>query len=325
MPPVSFKELLFTTVRDFMADKAERLGAALAYYATFSLAPLVVLAVALAGLFYGAQTGEAQALVIEQVAGVLGPEGATMVRGMLDNAAASPGTGSWAAAASIALLLFSATTLFTRLREALNTIWDTEPHTTGVLGFLRSRGLGLLLVLGTGVAIVASLTLSTVFAGLGDVLGTSEVAAVLERVASVVLLGLLFAVLYRFLPETDVHWADVWLGALGTAALFTLGTWAMGLYLGGASVGSAYGAAGALVAFLLWIYYSAQLFFLGAEFTSVAAKHRRSAAAPVEAPPVPTEAAGPAPGEGTGGGGPSWGQRLGWVTLGAILAWFFQK
>ena len=321
MSSIPVKELLVTTVRDFIDDKAERLGAALAYYATFSLAPLVVLAVAVAGLFYGAQTGEARALVMEEVASVLGPEGATMLRGLLDNAAASPSTGSWAAALSIALLLFSATTLFARLREALNTIWDTEPHAGGLLGFLRSRGLGLLLVLGTGVAIVASLTLSTVVAGLGDVLGTSTGAAVLERVASVALLGLLFAVLYRFLPETDVHWADVWIGALATAVLFTLGTWAMGAYLGGASVGSAYGAAGALVAFLLWIYYSAQLFFLGAEFTAVYARHRRAAASPAEAPAVATEVDVPA----TRVRGPSWGRRLGWVTLGAILAWFFQK
>ncbi len=321
MSSIPVKELLVTTVRDFIDDKAERLGAALAYYATFSLAPLVVLAVAVAGLFYGAQTGEARALVMEEVASVLGPEGATMLRGLLDNAAASPSTGSWAAALSIALLLFSATTLFARLREALNTIWDTEPHAGGLLGFLRSRGLGLLLVLGTGVAIVASLTLSTVVAGLGDILGTSTGAAVLERVASVALLGLLFAVLYRFLPETDVHWADVWIGALATAVLFTLGTWAMGAYLGGASVGSAYGAAGALVAFLLWIYYSAQLFFLGAEFTAVYARHRRAAASPAEAPAVATEVDVPA----TRARGASWGRRLGWVTLGAILAWFFQK
>ena len=321
MSSIPVKELLVTTVRDFIDDKAERLGAALAYYATFSLAPLVVLAVAVAGLFYGAQTGEARALVMEEVASVLGPEGATMLRGLLDNAAASPSTGSWAAALSIALLLFSATTLFARLREALNTIWDTEPHATGLVGFLQSRGLGLLLVLGTGVVIVASLALSTVIAGLGDVLGTSAGAAVLERVASVALLGLLFAVLYRFLPETDVHWADVWLGALGTAVLFTLGTWAMGWYLGSASVGSAYGAAGALVAFLLWVYYSAQLFFLGAEFTAVYARHRRPAADPVETPAVATEAAVSAPDEDT----PSWGQRLGWVTLGAILVWFFRR
>ncbi|NBB87332.1 MAG: YihY family inner membrane protein [Bacteroidetes bacterium] len=321
MPPTSVKDLLLATVRDFMADKAERLGAALAYYATFSLAPLVVLAVAIAGLFYGAQTDEARALVMQEVAGVLGPESATMVRGMLDNAAASPGTGSWAALLSGGVLIVGATTLFARLREALNTIWDTEPHATGLVGFLQSRGLGLLLVGGTGVAIVASLTLSTVIAGLGDVLGTSTGAAVLERLASVVLLGLLFAVLYRFLPETEVHWADVWLGAFGTAVLFTLGTWATGWYLGGVSVGSAHGAAGALVAFLLWIYYSAQLFFLGAEFTAVYARYRQPAEAAVKPPAVAPDAAVPA----ADTSGPSWSRRLGWVTLGAILAWFFRK
>jgi len=317
LPPV--KDLLLETVRAFMEDKAERLGAALAYYSTFSLAPLIVLAVAIAGLFYGAQTDEARALVMEQVAGVVGPDGATMLRGVLDNAATTPGVGSWAAVAGLVLLLVGATTLFVRLREALNTIWETEPHATGVLGFLQSRGLGLLLVLATGVAIVASLTLSTVISGLGDVLGTSIGAAVLERVASLLLLGLLFAVLFRFLPETDVHWSDVWLGALGTALLFTLGTWAMGAYLGGASVGSAYGAAGALVAFLMWIYYSAQIFFLGAEFTSVVAKHRRPEPAPETAS---TDRALPAAPQSSG---PGWKRRAGWIAAGAALAWFFRR
>ena len=321
MSLVSVKELLLATVRDFMADKAERLGAALAYYATFSLAPLVVLAVAVAGVLYGRQPEEARGLVVEQIEGVLGADGAALLTGVLDSAAASPGTGSWAAVLSGLVLVVGATTLFARLREAINTIWGTDPHTTGVLGFLRSRGLGLLLVGGTGVAIVASLTLSTVIAGLGDVLGTSTGAAVLERLASVTLLGLLFAVLYRFLPETEVQWADVWLGAFGTAVLFTLGTWAMGWYLGGASVGSAYGAAGTLVAFLLWIYYSAQLFFLGAEFTAVYARHRRPAEAAVETPAVAPDAAVLAADTSV----PSWSRRLGWVTVGAILAWFFRK
>ena len=312
------KQQALDTFRAYSADNAERLGAALAYYALFSLAPLVVLALAVVGLLYGQQAAAAREELVAQVRDVIGPDGAALFQNLLEGAAAAPTAGVWSAVLGSVVLIVGATALFARLQEALNTIWNATPHHAGWVGFLRRRGLSLLLVIGTGVVIVASLLLTSIIAGLADRLAAPGLLLAAERIGSLVVLTLLFAALYRFLPDASVRWSDVWLGAVLGAVLFTLGTWGLGWYIGRASVTSAYGAAGALVALLIWIYYSAQIFFLGAEFTTVYA--RRNAPAPPTLP-AGSEEAPPQP----AGRSTSWLYRLGWIAVGALLARFFRR
>jgi membrane protein len=214
-----------------------------------------------------------------------------------------------------------ATALFARLQEALNTIWYATPQHTGLMGFLRSRGLSLLLVIGAGATVVASLLLSSILAGLADRFGAQILLRTAERLGSLGILTLLFAALYRTLPDAPVRWADVWLGAGVAAVLTTLGTWGLGWYLGHASVTSAYGAAGALAAFLLWVYYSAQIFFLGAELTTVYAR-RTTAARAGHVPAPAAEAPRSTPEQSRSS---SWLRRLGWIGLGVVLARLFRR
>ena len=320
------KQLALDAFGAYSADNGERLAAALAYYATFSLAPLIVLALAIAGRLYGRRSEGAREELMVLAGDVLGPDGAALLRGILEGAAAEPTAGMWATVLSGGVLVIGATALFARLQEALNTIWNATPQYTGVMGFLRTRGLSLLLVIGAGATVVASLVLSSLVAGLGDLPGGRVLIWTVERLGSLVVLAGLFAVLYRTLPDAPVRWADVWGGAAIAAALVTLGTWGFGWYRGRASVTSSYGAAGALAAFLLWVYYSAQIFYLGAELTTVQARRaeashgapERSEAAP--APPPVQTAQGAATTKSS-----SWLARLGWVGLGIVIARLFGK
>ena len=317
------KQLTLDTFRAYSADRGERLAAALAYYATFSLAPLIVLALAVAGLLYGQRSEAAQEELMAVVREVVGTDGAALLTGVLEGAAAEPTTGIWATVLSGLLLVIAATALFARLQDALNTIWGATPEFTGITGFLWSRGLSLLLVVGAGIIMVASLVLSSIVAGLADFLAAPVLLSLGERLVSLSILTLLFAVLYRLLPDTQVRWADVWLGALIAAVLATLGTWALGWYLGQASVTSSYGAAGALVAFLLWIYYSAQIFFLGAEWTTVYA--RRAAAQAITSPSLDEPPLPPSVENVPQPRSSAWLYRLGWVALGIVLARLFRQ
>jgi len=315
------KQLVLDTLQAYTDDKGERLAAALAYYATFSLAPLLVLTLAVAGLLYGRRSEAAQDELMALAGDVLGPDGVALLEGILEGAAAAPGAGVWATVLSSLVLVVGATALFARLQEALNTIWDAAPQYTGIWGFLRSRGLSLLLVIGAGATIVASLLLSSVIVGLADRFGAQALLRVAERVGSLAILTLLFGALYRTLPDAPVRWADVWLGAGVAAVLTTLGTWGLGWYLGYASVTSAYGAAGALAAFLLWIYYSAQIFFLGAELTTVYAGRPTATEVAPAPPPAPEPSSAPAAQNRPS----SWLRRLGWIGLGVVLARLFGR
>jgi membrane protein len=293
--------------------RGERLAAALAYYATFSLAPLVVLVLAVAGLVYGRRSAAARVDLLAQAGDVLGRDGARLLEGLLEGAAAAPGTGVWATATSALALGIGATALYVRLQDALNAIWNVCPAHTGVLGMLWDRVRSL--VLGTGLVLVAGLLLSSLLTGLAEWGAAPALLSAGERLLSLVLLTGLFALLYRTLPDAPVQWAEVGGGALGAAVLVTLGTAGLGWYLGVASVTSAYGAAGALVAFLLWVYYAAQVFFLGAAWTAARAR-RRADAAPTAAPkPAPAESPVPSP----------WCARLGGVIVGLALAWLLRR
>ncbi|WP_263784485.1 YihY/virulence factor BrkB family protein [Salinibacter grassmerensis] len=317
------KQLVLDTLSAYSDDHGERLAAAVAYYATFSLAPLLVLALSVAGLLYGQRSEAAQTELKALVQDVVGPEGAALMETILEGAAAAPDTGLWATALSSLALVVGATALFARLQDALNTIWGATPRFTGVVGFLWSRGLSLLLVVGAGLTVVASLLVSTLLVGLADQLGVQGLLLGMERLGALVILTLLFAVLYRTLPDAPVRWADVWLGAAGAAALMTVGTWGLGWYLGRASVTSSYGAAGALVALLLWVYYSAQIFFLGAELTTVYARRTAHLAFSSEETVSPVESSSSPRSEQSRSS--SWPARLGWVALGVVLAHFFRR
>jgi membrane protein len=261
------------TVIRWTEDKASALAAALAYYSLFSLAPLVLIAVAVAGLVFGHQAAQGQLYM--QLAGLIGDAGAKALQEIVANMHEQQGGGVVATIVGLATLLFGASGVFAQLQDSMNTIWKAKPPTTnGIVEFLRVRLLSFSMVLGIGFLLLVSLILSAVLSALGGYLGTFlpggvAVGQALNATVSLVVVTALFALIYKLLPDTPVAWNDVWLGALVTSFLFTLGKFAIGVYLARASVASSYGAAGSVVILLLWVYYSSLILYLGAEFTHV--------------------------------------------------------
>lgn len=277
--------LLKETFREWREDKASRLAAALAYYTVLSLAPLLIIVVAFVGFFYGSE--EAQAEIAAQATEALGERGAEAVTDMLASAS-GPGAGIVATLIGVATLLLGATGVFGQLQAALNQIWDVEEKKGGGIGgLLRSRLLSFGMILGIGFLLLVSLVLSAAVGALTNFFAEnlpvpSFVLALSDFALSFLLVSLLFALMYRLLPDAEVAWGDVWVGALFTAFLFAAGKLALGFYLGNSAVGSAYGAAGSLVVVLVWVYYSAQILLFGAEFTQVYANRHGSRIVPTE-------------------------------------------
>jgi len=273
--PRSWWGLLKTTFADWQEDKVPRLGAALAYYTMFSLAPLIVIAIAVAGLIFGEQA--VQGRFQEQLSGVLGNEAAQGVQALVASAQ-KPELGSIAAIIGVVVLLFGASGVFGELQDALNTIWEVKPKPgRGVWGIIRDRFLSFSMVMGVCFLLLVSLVISTGVAAVQQAVGNnmelSEPAAhALNFVITFGIITLLFAMIFKILPDVEIGWRDVWLGAVVTALLFTIGKLLIGLYLGHAAVSSSYGAAGSVVVVLIWTYYSAQILYLGAEFTQVYAR-----------------------------------------------------
>ncbi|HLO14619.1 MAG TPA: YihY/virulence factor BrkB family protein [Anaerolineales bacterium] len=269
-------KLLKTTVREWQQDSAPRLAAALAYYTTFSLAPLLILIIAIAGLIGGRQAAQNQTMA--QVQDLLGVQGRQFVQGMIESAS-QPSTGLAATAIGAITLLLGALGVFGELQNSLNTIWDVKPKPAqsfwdGIKRFILGRLLSFTMVLGIGFLLLASLVISAVLSALGQYISSAWPLAdlwlqLINFFISFAVITLLFAMIFKFLPEAHIAWKDVWLGAAVTSALFTLGKFLIGLYLGRSSVGSTFGAAGSLAILLIWIYYSAQILFFGAEFTQV--------------------------------------------------------
>jgi len=265
---------------------APRLGAALAFYTVLSLAPLLIVAVGVMSVFLS--RAEVQQGILEQVALALGPESDQIVgvlRGLFTNAfnAYEPSTGIITSVIGSAVLLFGASLVLVELRAAMNIIWGVEAANSrreSVLTFLKNRVISVVLVLLIGLALLATLTLSTYLSAGGKLLRDLSVSVALlgwlEAAGSFVVLVFFLALLYKFLPATRVRWRDVWLASVFTALLFSLGRWLLGAYLAESALGSAYGAAGSLVVFLLWVYYSAQLFFFGAALCRAVRDTRRS-------------------------------------------------
>lgn len=260
------------TVHEWSDDKAPRLGAALAYYTVFSIAPLIVIVIAIAGFWFGRQAAQDQ--IFNEISSLIGQKGAEAIGSMLQ-AADKPSHGIIASVLAIVTLLLGATGVFIQLQDALNTIWEVKPKPgRGIRGFIRQRLLSLAMVFGIGFLLLVSLVVSAGLSAAGkwfaDVLpGGEEVWQILNFVISFLVIAVLFALMFKYLPDVKIAWRDVWLGGVITAVLFTVGKFALGLYLGRSSVSSAYGAAGSLVVVLLWVYYSAQILFFGAEFTQV--------------------------------------------------------
>jgi membrane protein len=270
--------MLKQTVSDWLADKAPRLGAALAYYTVFSLAPLLVIALAIAGMFMGAQAVQGE--LHTQLQSMLGDDGARAVEEMVA-AASKPKEGTLATVIGVVVLLFGASGVFGQLQDSLNTIWEVEPKPRGVWGTIKDRFFSFAMVLGTGFLLLVSLVVSAAVNLIGGWMSSilplpEAVLHVLNLVASFAVVTLLFAAIFKVLPDAVIEWKDVWVGAMATAVLFVIGKSLLGMYLGRGSVASAYGAVGSLVVVLLWVYYSAQIVFFGAEFTQVYARARGS-------------------------------------------------
>jgi membrane protein len=279
----SFRQIITDAFADWLDDRAPRLGAALAYYTALSLAPLLLVVIGIAGLAFGDEAARGQ--IVGQLRGLVGTDGAKAIEDMLANAR-TPSSGVIATAVGLATLLLGASGVFGQLQDALNTVWEVEARPgRGILGIIRDRFLSLTMVFGTGFLLLVSLVLTAAVAAAGETLKT--VSPALEAVAHVVvalvsfaMVAVLFAMIFKFLPDADVRWRDVWLGAVSTAVLFLAGKFAIGMYLGHASIGSAYGAAGSFVVILVWIYYSAQILLFGAELTQVYARRSGRAVQP---------------------------------------------
>jgi len=274
---VALVELLKDAYNEWSEDNAPRLGAALAYYTVFSVTPLIILSIAVVGLAFGEEAARGQ--VITQIRGLVGEPVASAVQAMIAQAR-SKSSGILATVVGVGTLLFGASGVFTELQASMNTIWDAPPKPwRGVWGLIKDRFFSFTMVLGTGFLLLVSLVVSAVIAAASayfqHLLPTAFSQAAVYAVdlgSSLAVITVLFAVIFKMLPEVSIRWGDVWAGAFLTAVLFTIGKFFIGLYLGRSSVTSMYGAAGSLIVLLLWVYYSAQILFFGAEFTQVYAK-----------------------------------------------------
>jgi membrane protein len=256
---------------------APRLGAALAFYAILSIAPLLVISIGIAGLVFGRSAAQGQ--IMWQVQTYVGPEGGRLIQDLLKNAGQAS-SEKLATGIGLFLLLLGASSVFSELRDSLNTVWGVRSDAR-VLKIIQQRLFAFAMVLGAGILLVLSLLANTITAAADKIFGgilplPGPALHVLATAISFVATTLLFALLYKALPDVRIEWIDVWIGAAVTSALFSLGVFAIGFYLGKAGITSIYGAAGSLVATLVWIYYSAQIFFFGAEFTRVYAEHHGS-------------------------------------------------
>jgi membrane protein len=285
LPFKQWLKLLKDAAASWSADYCPSMGAAISYYTLFSIAPLLLIVIAVAGMVFGAEAARGE--IFGQLRGLLGDEGAKAVEGMLQ-AADRPGAGLISTIAGIAVLLLGATTVFNELQNALDRIWRAPARvkSSGIWNLLRTRLLSFGMVLGIAFLLMVSLVVSAALAALGKwwtPAGWEAVMHILDIVVSFGLMTVMFALIYRFIPRVHVAWHDVWIGAAVTSILFAIGKFAIGLYLGKSSVASSFGAAGSLVVLMVWVYYSAQIFLFGAEFTWVFAHEqgsRRGAARP---------------------------------------------
>jgi membrane protein len=266
--------LLKQTFSEWLEDKVPQLGAALAYYTVFSLAPLVLFLLAIVGFLFHNDPAGAWRKMTEQMSYFLDKSAIDVVQGIAQKAS-QPNKGLLATIIGILLALFGASGVFGQLQNALNTIWGVKAKPgAGIAGFIRSRFLSFAMVAGVCFLLLVSLVLESVLKSFSHYVqamfpGGIVIALVVYSVFDLAVVVLLFASIFKFLPDVKIQWRDVWIGAVMTAIFFAIGKWALGLYLGSGAAASAYGAASSLITLLLWIYYSSQILLFGAEFTQV--------------------------------------------------------
>lgn len=264
-----FKE----TFTQWLEHKAPRLAAALAYYMVFSLAPLLIIAIAIAGAIFGKDAARGE--IVTQISGFVGQDAASVIEKAISNAS-QPDLSNIASLISVAILLFGASGVFAQLQDALNTIWGVQPRPGRVVRqFISKRILSFAMVVGLGFFVILSLLLTATISALSQLEllpGFPWLWKFLSLAVSFGLVTLFFALVFKFLPDAKIAWSDVGMGAIMTSILFAIGRSLLGWYLGQTSFASTYGAAGSLIVLLAWVYYSAQILFLGAEFTEVYAR-----------------------------------------------------
>ena len=277
--------LLKETFKEWNEDKASRLAAALSYYTVFSLAPLLIITIAIAGTVFGDDAARGE--IVRQIQGLVGKDGAEVIQTALENAQ-RPDTRNLASIISIGVLLFGASNVFAQIQDALNTIWEVQPKPgRSLVQTLRKRFLSFAMVGGVGFLLLVSLIVNTGLAAMVNyfsnlVPGVDWIWQIANFAISFGVITFLFAIIYKFMPDVKINWSDVWVGSAITSLLFVIGKSLLGLYLGNGSFGSAYGAAGSLVVVLAWINYAAQIIFFGAEFTQVYASKYGSRIVPDE-------------------------------------------
>lgn len=275
------------TFKEYFADEAPRLGAALAFYTIFSLPALLILVIAVAGLAFGVEAAQGQ--IVGEVRGFIGEESAKTLQTVIESAR-RPESGIIATIVGLITLLIGATGVFGELEDALNIVWNVKKKEGfNLVGLIKSRFLSFSLILGTGFLLLVSLVVSAGIAALGKYSSqlfpdTELLLQIASTIISLAVITVLFAMIYKILPKVKVAWKDVWIGAFLATLLFTLGKSLIALYIGKSGVASTYGAAGSLVVILIWVYFSAQVFLLGAEFTQVySRRHGSRKGAPAKA------------------------------------------
>ncbi len=276
--PKQYWHDLRQTFTSWLDHDGPRLAASLSLYSLLSLAPLVILSLAIASLAFGRTA--AQSAVLHEVRNVMGVDGARTVQTVIEHGKA-PKAGGTASAIGLAILLFGASSVFSELQSGLNKVWNAQvPKGSGLWNLVKSRLFSFALVFGFGFLLLVSLLFSAALAAFGHYLSDRlslprELLAAIDALISFAGIFALIGLILRYVPDVRLRWRDVWQGALATALLFTVGKALLGLYLGRAAVGSAYGAAGSLIVVILWVYYFAMIFYFGAEFTRVRAPHAR--------------------------------------------------
>jgi membrane protein len=277
----SMFQLLKDSINSFIEDDCPTMAAALSYYTVFSLPPLLVLLLAILGAVLDPQ--DIQGTIESQMRDAMGPAGAEQIRTILTNADRPDSGGALPAVLSVLALLLGATGVFGQLQAALNKAWGVAPDPSkgGIKYMLLKRVFGMGMVLGLAFILLVSLVVSAVLSAFGDQLGrflpeglSAPVLEAINFAGSLAVIALLFAAIFKVMPDARIAWSDVWVGAVATAVLFVAGKFVLGLYLGQSNPGEAFGAAGALALMLVWIYYSSMIVLLGAEFTQAWAEHR---------------------------------------------------
>lgn len=290
-----FVDLIKKTFKEWSEDKASRLAAALAYYTVFSIPPLLVVAIGIAALFTDRAAIESQ--LVNQAGSLMGAQGADAIETILSSVESPGGSELLPTLVGVVLLFFGASGVFTQLQDAMNTIWNVEADPgRGIWGAIKERFLSFTMVLAIGFILLVSLLLSTLLTTFGDYVGNlvsdaKVLLSIVNFIFSLAVITILFGLMFKTIPDVNITWRDVGIGAFLTALLFKGGEYALGVYFDRSDPTSAFGAAGSVILLLLWVYYSVQILFLGAEFTQVYAKEYGSGIRPKKGAVALTEEA----------------------------------